>query len=45
MVSIVVAWKRGNGSPLVRAFVDLVRESLGARGSTAQPQKRRRARR
>jgi LysR family hca operon transcriptional activator len=45
MVSIVVAWKRGNASPLVRAFVDLVRESLGARGSTAQPQKHKRARR
>lgn len=26
-VSIVVAWKRGNGSPLVRAFLDLVRQA------------------
>ena len=25
-VSIVVAWKSGNTSPLVRAFVDLVRQ-------------------
>jgi len=25
-VSIVVAWKSGNASPLVRAFVDLVRQ-------------------
>jgi LysR family hca operon transcriptional activator len=28
-VSIVVAWKSGNTSPLVRAFVDLVRKSCG----------------
>jgi DNA-binding transcriptional LysR family regulator len=27
-VSIVVAWKRGNGSPLVRAFLDLVRQAV-----------------
>jgi LysR family hca operon transcriptional activator len=27
VVSIVVAWKRGNGSPLVRAFLDLVRQA------------------
>jgi LysR family transcriptional regulator, hca operon transcriptional activator len=26
-VSIVAAWKRGNGSPLVRAFLDLVRQA------------------
>jgi DNA-binding transcriptional LysR family regulator len=30
-VSIVVAWKAGNSSPLVRAFVDLVRQSISAR--------------
>jgi DNA-binding transcriptional LysR family regulator len=28
-VSIVIAWKSGNTSPLVRAFVDLVRKSCG----------------
>jgi len=28
-VSIVVAWKTGNGSPLVRTFVDLVRHACG----------------
>ena len=28
MVSIVLAWKVGNVSPLVRAFVDLVRQSV-----------------
>ena len=27
-ISIVLAWKAGNASPLVRAFVDLVRQSL-----------------
>jgi LysR family hca operon transcriptional activator len=27
-VSIVVAWNRGNGSPLVRAFLDLVRQAV-----------------
>ena len=27
VVSIVVAWRTGNGSPLVRAFVDLVRHA------------------
>jgi LysR family transcriptional regulator, hca operon transcriptional activator len=26
-VSIVAAWKKGNGSPLVRAFLDLVRQA------------------
>ena len=30
MVSIAVAWKSGNTSPLVRGFVDLVRQSSGA---------------
>ena len=28
-VSIVVAWKTGNASPLVRAFVDLTRQCVG----------------
>jgi len=28
-VSIAVAWKSGNTSPLVRAFVDLVRKCCG----------------
>jgi DNA-binding transcriptional LysR family regulator len=27
-VSIVIAWKAGNSSPLVRTFVDLVRQSM-----------------
>ena len=27
-VSIVIAWKTGNSSPLVRTFVDLVRQSV-----------------
>jgi DNA-binding transcriptional LysR family regulator len=27
-VSIVLGWKSGNASPLIRAFVDLVRQSL-----------------
>ena len=31
MVSIAVAWKSGNSSPLVRSFVDLVRQSSGTR--------------
>jgi DNA-binding transcriptional LysR family regulator len=30
-VSIVIAWKTGNASPLVRAFVDLVRQSASAK--------------
>jgi hypothetical protein len=30
-VSIVIAWKAGNASPVVRAFVDLVRQSVSAR--------------
>lgn len=41
MVSIVVAWKSGNTSPLVRGFVDLVRQSRGALGA-APPATRRR---
>ncbi len=35
-VSIVVAWKTGNVSPLVRAFVDLVRQSLSLRKDAAR---------
>jgi hypothetical protein len=27
-VSIVIAWKAGNPSPLVRTFVDLVQQSV-----------------
>lgn len=42
-VSIVVAWKSGNTSPLVRAFVDLVRKCCGnskdVRRLTNQPRK------
>jgi DNA-binding transcriptional LysR family regulator len=30
-VSIVLAWRAGNPSPLVRAFVELVREALSLR--------------
>ena len=30
-VSIVVAWKKGNGSPLVRSFLDLVRHACRGR--------------
>lgn len=44
-VSIAVAWKRGNPSPLVRAFVDLVRESCGTRGATTHPPGQARRRR
>jgi hypothetical protein len=35
-VSIVVAWKAGNASPLVRAFVDLVRQSTSLRKDVAR---------
>ena len=41
MVSIAVAWKSGNTSPLVRGFVDLVRQSTGTRVSTSRPRPRR----
>jgi LysR family hca operon transcriptional activator len=41
-VSIVVAWKAGNASPLVRAFVDLVRQSVSARKDAARLTGRRR---
>ena len=44
MVSIVVAWKSGNTSPLVRAFVDLVRQSSGTPRDGPQPAARRRTR-
>jgi len=42
MVSIVIAWKSGNTSPLVRAFVDLVRKSCGGPGVAAHTNGRRR---
>ncbi|HET9267604.1 MAG TPA: LysR substrate-binding domain-containing protein [Vicinamibacterales bacterium] len=35
-VSIVAAWKAGNASPLVRTFVDLVRQSVPARQDVAR---------
>ena len=35
-VSIVVAWKAGNASPLVRTFVDLVRQSVPASKDVAR---------
>jgi len=45
MVSIAVAWKSGNTSPLVRGFIDLVRQSAGMRVSTSRPRPRRHQRR
>ena len=42
MVSIVVAWKHGNTSPLVRAFVDLVRQHCGPASDSTRAAKRRR---
>jgi LysR family transcriptional regulator, hca operon transcriptional activator len=44
MVSIVVAWKHGNGSPLVRAFVDLVREHCGSSNDSTRSTGRSRSR-
>ena len=41
-VSIVVAWRAGNSSPLVRAFVDLVRQSVPVRKDVARLTGRRR---
>ena len=41
-VSIVVAWKAGNTSPLVRAFVDLVRQSMSITKDVARLTGRRR---
>jgi DNA-binding transcriptional LysR family regulator len=41
-VSIVLAWKSGNPSPLVRAFVDLVRESTTRRKDVRRLTVRRR---
>jgi LysR family transcriptional regulator, hca operon transcriptional activator len=42
-VSIVVAWKKGNGSPLVRSFLDLVRQAVSrskdVRRLTGRPRK------
>jgi LysR family hca operon transcriptional activator len=45
MVSIAVAWKNGNTSPLVRAFVDLVRESRAAEGAVHRAEHPRRRKR
>jgi LysR family transcriptional regulator, hca operon transcriptional activator len=44
LVTIAVAWKSGNTSPLVRGFVDLVRQSSGATHDTRRPAVRRRRR-
>ena len=44
MVSIAVAWKSGNTSPLVRGFVDLVRQSTGTRPDAPRRATRRRRR-
>jgi LysR family transcriptional regulator, hca operon transcriptional activator len=35
-VSIVAAWKAGNASPIVRAFMDLVRQAIPARQDVAR---------
>jgi len=43
MVSIVIAWKSGNTSPLVRAFVDLVRKSCATSGIAPHRKRRRRS--
>lgn len=42
LVSIVIAWKAGNPSLLVRAFVDLARQSCRARRDGGQPKAARR---
>ena len=39
-VSVVVAWKAGNSSPLVAAFVDLVRQCVGGSKDVARLTKR-----
>lgn len=44
LVTIAVAWKSGNTSPLVRGFVDLVRQSSGTTHDTRRPAARRRRR-
>jgi LysR family hca operon transcriptional activator len=41
-VSIVIAWKTGNASPLVRTFVDLVRQSTSTTKDVARLTGRRR---
>ena len=41
-VSIVLAWKAGNASPLVRTFVDLVRQSVSHRKDVPRLTGRRR---
>jgi LysR family hca operon transcriptional activator len=43
LVSIVIAWKSGNASPLVRAFIDLVRKSCGTPRTPPPGNGRRRA--
>jgi hypothetical protein len=40
--SIVVAWRAGNASPFVRAFVDLVRQAVPAGNDAARLTGRRR---
>lgn len=42
LVSIVIAWKSGNPSPLIRAFVDLVRKSCGMVAIAPNRNRRRR---
>ncbi len=44
VVPIVIAWKSGNQSTLVRAFVDLARRSCGTNGGAARANGRRRSR-
>jgi len=41
-VSIVLGWKAGNASPLIRAFVDLVRQSMSLRKDVRRLTGRRR---
>jgi DNA-binding transcriptional LysR family regulator len=41
-VSIVLGWKAGNSSPLIRAFVDLVRQSISSRKDVRRLTGRRR---
>lgn len=43
-VSIVVAWKTGNSSPLVRSFVELARQSCGAQAAPRAGRRRSRSR-
>jgi DNA-binding transcriptional LysR family regulator len=41
-VSIVLGWKAGNAAPLIRAFVDLVRQSMSLRKDVRRLTGRRR---